>query len=252
VRVDSANSGTVSDLSTAISELQDFSPHLVIALDSDEFLEISDTLDNNWSSTATTEQQAHPPLYLLSPHLYNELGLLDISRAGNPSRKFAQRLIGVNFASAPPSNRAIYDDYLIRLKSEYASRQLTLDGTENFYDATWLTLYAVAGAGTPPSLTGKEVASGLQRLMSGPSWEVGPVDVANVLAVLAVPGATLSLEGTLGPPDFDVGAGLRTAHPTVWCIGGTFDNYSFLSDVLTYDADTDSLLGDDSPCTLAL
>jgi hypothetical protein len=245
VRIDSLNNGTVPDLTTAIAEVEAFSPHVVVAIAADEFLPILDALESSWLTAAPADQPR--PIYLLAPHLYNEPQLLDGSRLGDPSRLLGERIVGVNFASAPAANRKIYDDYLLRLKAEYKATGLMLDGTENFYDAAWFTLYAVAAAGSPPSLTGSEVAAGMQRLLSGPDWEVGPVDVANILATLKVSGSTLSLQGALGPPDYNVGTGVRTAKPSVWCLGGGFPDYVFQSDVMSYDATNDTLIGD-LPC----
>ena len=62
--------------------------------------------------------------------------------------------MGVNYALAQDSHsKDLYDSYLKRLKRFYGSGDLTLDGTENYYDGAYSMLYA-------SSLTNRKSPSG--------------------------------------------------------------------------------------------
>jgi len=233
VRVDSQLEVPNPDVSAALSALEAFRPHVVLAVASSEFIGLLNNLEATWPPAA-----GEKPFYLASPYLF---GHPDLTNAiFSPVHG---RLLGVNFAGA--DNTTLYDQYLSKLKSTY-SVDFPLDGSENFYDAAYFLMYSIAGAGSPPRLTGAEVALGMTRLVSGQtSFNVGTRDVSDVIGYLrGSPGATLSLQGTMGPPNFHTGTGARRGHPSIYCINASRE---FVQNVMTFDADLGTLSGT-PPC----
>jgi hypothetical protein len=174
------------------------------------------------------------PFYVVSPYVFGSTDLL----TSIPDEAH-RRMLGVNFAAAEES--ALYEQYLSNLKAVYGDDP-TLEGKENFYDAAYFVMYAIAGAGNPPELTGKEVASGMLRLVnptsSAPVIEVGRSEVASGLFALGM-GLDIGLMGTLGPPDFNTATGARRGAPSIYCV----DDGVRIQNALLYDPDTGTLSG---------
>jgi hypothetical protein len=147
-----------------------------------------------------------------------------------------ERLAGVNAASAEDSS--LYDAYTIRYQSAYSQLDV---GYENYYDAAYYLLYATGAAGSLASISGSDIARGMQRLLSGRlEFGVGPDDLPSALSALSTPNATITLNGTMGPPTWDPATGGRTDPGSVWCVDSSGTQRA---DVLRYDTTNHSLVG---------
>jgi hypothetical protein len=230
VRVDSAieaaNVTTTKDFADRVADVRNFKPHIVLAIASSEFVVFRGGIENRLPD-------APEPFYLASPYLF---GISSFASQGSATWP---RTLGVNFAGA--ENKTLYNLYLSNLKAEYTNfTNLTLDGSENFYDAAYFLMYSIAGAGNPPRLTGREVAAGMTRLVTGSQgFNVGRADVADALAALSVSNSRIALRGTMGPPDFDTSTGVRHGLPSIYCL----EAGNFVQDAMTYNPDTQQLEG---------
>ncbi len=124
-------------------------------------------------------------------------------------------MAGINTASA--ADKSLYDDYLRDFKSNYPKLDSPeeLNGTENFYDAALFTLLAASAAGNPAKFTGRNIATGMSRLVDavdGTAADLTLDDVKDFALNLNTSDlASYALTGTLGPPNFDVNFGTRKA-----------------------------------------
>lgn len=233
VRTDSDIETSNVDLSSATSELLDFAPHVVVSLGSGESVLLMSELEAGWPLGGSPR-----PFYLVSPYVF---GRSDLASPGLQGLR--SRLLGVNFAAA--EDTSLYDLYVSRLESTY-DVSFNLRGAENFYDATYFLMYAIAGAGNPAELRGREIALGMNRLLGGKtSFSVGPTDANDVVGYLrGSSNSTLTLEGTMGPPDFNRSSGARSGLPSVYCLT---DQGAYVQNAMTYDAGNQSLVGT-PPC----
>lgn len=214
-----------------IEALQTFKPHVIVVTAGTEFTrKVLPVLESNWDSDPETGQI--PPFYVLGPLLAFDPALADASNAN-----VRKRLAGINFAAA--KDRKLVNMLKANYEATYVDHPF--QETENFYDAMYFTLYAIAASGNPARLTGDTVAQGMLRLVSksGTAMSVGPSQVSDVLAALAV-GSRVNLTGTLGPSDFDVGTGSRVAEGSVWCVNGSG---RFIYDTLRLDEEGGELEG---------
>jgi hypothetical protein len=168
------------------------------------------------------------PFYLLSPLNYNDSALADLALDDSA---LVRRMLGINWASAPDTT--IYDSYVGRWQFAYPEERDRL-GYENFYDAAYYLLYAAAAAGQNLQ-SGANIAQGMNRLLSGPAYAVGPDRMGQAMGILSVPSATIQLNGTLGPPAFNLD-GTRDSPGSVWCIDSS---QTFHADVLRYAPGSD-------------
>lgn len=207
----------------ALEELLEFAPHVVVAVASKEFPALLEGLEGSLVPAAPR------PVYLGSPYLFGVKSFATVAPKG--------RTFGVNFAGA--ADTTLYDRYLSKLKSTYGSTGLVFDGSENFYDAAYFLMYAIAGAGSPPRLTGREVALGMTRLVTGKTeYAVGTRDVSHVIGtLLGSADSAIALQGTMGPPTFNTSTGVRLGLPSVYCAGSG----TFVQDAMRYDPETKSL-----------
>lgn len=221
-----------------IVDLVPSAPHVVIALADPQFVD--------WMIGATedgfAELGGRPPFYLLSPGATHFPALQDRVRAANAS-SLRTRIAGVNWAAA--ADPTLYDEYLERLMTANRGVQ-GLEGSENYYDMMYLLFYAAAAADPTPPWDGAKLAAGLRRVIdvAGPPLDIGPAQMDEVFARLAVPGQTLRLTGTLGPADFDEATGVARIGGSVWCLDA---DGSYRYDVLRYDRLTQQLEGS-FPC----
>jgi hypothetical protein len=207
-------------------------PHIVVAL-ADPFL--VDFMIGEMEQHVT-EQRFRPPFYVLSPDSSHFPPLQERIR-GN--RSLQTRVLGVNFAAA--ADPSVYEAYLARLLGGSPGVP-GLEGTENFYDMLFLLFHAAAAADPTPPFDGLKLAAGLRRLtdVAAPSFQVGPDDMDDIFARLREPTATLRLEGTLGPADFDQTTGVARIGGSVWCLR---EDGSYAYDVLRFNRVTQDLDG---------
>ncbi|MET0410503.1 MAG: hypothetical protein ABW217_04380 [Polyangiaceae bacterium] len=210
-----------------IADLVAFAPNVVIAPTAFEFLTtMIPGIERSWPSGTPR------PFYILSPYHFNQPTRMQTLLDEFPDVR--TRLVGLNAAAA--ANRELYDEY------ERAFRRYDQDNwvpdVENYYDAIYYTLYAGARAST----SGADFALGMGRLLSGSvQYGVGRQDLVNGLvdAFFARP---MTLNGTLGPPNFDPSTGARQAPASAWCVEAGAPPV-FIPDVLRYDTTDNTMQG---------
>lgn len=231
---------------TVAQGIAEFSPHVVVSFAGASFTApdgLMMALEQLWGGVSGPVSSRPRPFYVLSPtnhaSAHDVQALLD-NLAQNGFAAPYQRVVGVGVA--PPADRRLHRDYLVRLLSKYPNAQR--EG-ENYYDALYYLLYAMYGAGSV-ELTGTSIAAGMQRLIAGRiELEVGPTAISEVFGALAPAEGKIRLLGTLGPPDFDLISGVRRSVGSVYCFAA---QGGLQSHVLVYDPESDRLVGDPSPC----
>jgi hypothetical protein len=217
------------DDSSAVSDLLDFAPHIVISEATDEF-----PID---FMPALELYAKLKPTYLLGPWNYQDLNVTYLATA---IEGLQARIIGTNYAAAV--DQTVYDAYHAHFAAAFPS-DASANGYENFYDAAYYLLYAGIAAGTKVPLVGPDLTLGMRRLLSGRSeFAVGPEDLPGAYKALQTPNETITLNGAMGPPDFD-DTGARHDSSTVWCL---MPDRSVKIDVLRLNSEG-SLEGD-FPC----
>jgi hypothetical protein len=206
---------TSSDTSNVaeVQSLLNFKPHVIISAATDAFLEnVLPALESGWNAAAGGQAR---PFYILSPLNYNSPVLSDLLE-NNPT--WASRMVGVNGAAAADRNN--YESYTVSWDTEFPD-DMGLEGYENFYDAAYYLIYAAAGAGQFLTNDGQDFRRGMTRLLQGIPINVGAAGVPAGFQALATPSATIQLNGTLGPPNFNPLDGTRQSDGSVWCIDTT-------------------------------
>lgn len=207
------------DVSSVAADLIDFAPNIIVALAGSEFVEqVFPALESGsiWSERTGGQRR---PMYVLSSTMAPETWSLYAPRQGDAGgwNSFFDRIVGVAYASA--ADTELRDDYEARLTG--ANKDLpdpsVLLGSESVYDAAYLMIYAAAAAGQVPSLSGKDLARGMLRLISGTSYDVGPTPISKVLTALDN-GDDLGLRLTLGEPDWNAAQGTRRGVGSVYCL----------------------------------
>lgn len=213
-----------ADYSAAIRLLQEFSPHVIIAVASAEFV-------TTIMPALEAGEAPFEPFYLLSPLEY------DKSRVRALLEQFPKiyaRMAGINFAAA--EDPSVFRAYEARFDAAFPAFAGQL-GHENHYDAAYYLLYAAAAAGPVNPLFGGDLVNGMRRLLSGRlAFSVGPEDLPPALLELENPSSSIVLNGAMGPPNFDPRTGARDEPGTVWCVDST---RAVHSDVLRVDAQGD-------------
>jgi hypothetical protein len=144
-------------------------------------------------------------------------------------------MAGVNWAGTPDELKQILDDYNFRWDTMFTD-QAGVRGYENWYDAPWWLIYALtSGTRTLQRYDGQDLADGMDRLMTGPEYAVGPDDIQAIVQSLSVGTNTITLNGALGPPSFD-STGARSDTGSVWCVDSAVRQ---LPDVLRVDPEAD-------------
>lgn len=209
-----------AEAGAAIEALSNFKPHVVVVTGGEEFTKkVLPVLESTWDASAETGQIR--PFYVLGPLLAFDSSLQTASNVG-----VRKRLAGVNFAA--DEDRTLYNMFKANYLAAYPGEKFY--DTENFYDAAYYLLYAIAASGNPAQLSGDSIAEGMLRLVSksGAPMSVGPSNISDVLAALAVPNSRINLRGTLGPGDFNLGTGSRIAKGSVWCVTQSTFSYDTL------------------------
>jgi hypothetical protein len=211
------------DYGPAVAALREFRPNVVIAAAGEEF----------FSPILPALEQDVRPFYLLSPTHFESLDRL---YAFEGLQEFKTRALGVRVSL--PADVGAYVGFRLRFDTQYG-----YDGTvaapHNAYDAAYYLLYSAAAAPSVWPLTGSDLTWGMRRLLSGPEgYEVGPSAMEPAMQALAM-GSTITLNGVMGPPNFDTQTGVRSGTGSVWC----FDSNNFARfDALRLD-DAGELVG---------
>jgi hypothetical protein len=189
-----------------IDRIAQLQPHILLLLTSDNFVvPLIEGIEQ-----ASVERPIDPPFYVLSPDATH---LPELPRAAFQHPGLRTRIAGIDFEG--PRDRDVLDGYLDRLPPLPEP-----EGLGRYYDMVYFLLYAAAAADETGAFDGKNLAAGLLRLVDplGPRFDVGPVEVGDVLIRLSDKTATLRLHGVLGPADFDLKTGTPHAGGSVWCI----------------------------------
>ncbi len=221
-----------------------FGPDIVISTASTLFSKdhgLLQIIEENWPG-----EDQPPPFYILSPD--NDADVDRIIQLLNDRIKYANethpelRFVGVSVAGARDNTlQNIYAGHLLgSFKNAYYD-------TANYYDAVYYLAYAMAGAGTDSALSGPSIAKGMQRLLSGESYDIGTGGIDAVFKALSRPGTTVHIASTLGPPDFDAATGVRPVEGGVFCFKKVNLTVQKANDVLRYDRDQAALIGN-FPC----
>jgi hypothetical protein len=226
IAVTSAYTDPEASLASQAQEILTFQPQVVLGVAAEEFLsKIAPILETQWPTG-----QARP-FYLLSPYHFNNPQLVTLLQNFPTVR---QRIVGVNGPSA--LDQTLYNSYQIAFDTawpEVAGQR----GYENFYDAVYYLMYAAVGAGNVLT-TGQDLKRGMLRLLSGTAFDMGPSDMAQAVQALQL--GPISLQGTLGPPDFDVNTGARQSVGSAWCVDSGGHQRS---DVLRLDSGSGEMVG---------
>lgn len=253
-QVESALLTASPDVGTLATDLLDYAPHIIVALAGSEFIEgVFPVLEtaNNWSTETGGQQR---PMYVLGSSMAPETwALYGASESGGGFTTLMNRIVGVAYASAEdPKLRSNYESRLVSANTDLSDPTILL-GSESVYDATYMMVYATAAAGQVPELTGRQVAKGMQKLLDGTPYDIGPTAMSSVLTALDN-GEDIGLELTLGPPDWNVANGTRKGVGSVYCLNNAQPGYESTfpkgpnADALRYDPETDTLEDKPLPC----
>jgi hypothetical protein len=215
-----------------------FGPDIVISTAGEAVTEndgIIERLESRWGGAAGPGKER--PYYILSPFNAGDTGIVQsfiLSAITEPNAfdpDAAGRFLGLSAASA--EDQTLQNEFGAKLREAHPN-QGAIDDTGNYYDAVYFLAYALYGSENPRSPTGPEAARGLGRLISGAPLNATPDQIDDVFERLSEPGATLSLYGTLGAPDFDPETGVRRATPSVFCFEAVGNVILPRIDVLRY------------------
>jgi hypothetical protein len=210
-----------SDISTQLDAILALQPHVIISLADQQFtLRIMTAVESEWPAGGQPK-----PFYLLSPYNFGDPALLNLLQTNS---SLQARIAGVNGAAG--TDRAVYNEYTSAFRRAFPESDPGDVNYENFYDAAYYLLYAAAAAGQTID-NGQSLRVGFNRLLSGPSFDVGTSDMPVAMSTLLNASATIQLNGTLGPPDWNTINGTRKSYGSIWCVDAT---RTFRSDVLRY------------------
>jgi hypothetical protein len=222
----------------AANQIIAFAPDVVISTAADAVTQadgIVQLVEEGWAASGVGQR----PYFLLSPDNAGDLelvrDLIEVLKR-NFDADSHRRYLGVSAAAA--SDPTLQNAYATRLRTRFPD---AITDTGNYYDAVYFLAYAMRASELP--LSGLHVAAAMPRLLQGQPYGVGPDAIADVYAALAEPAATIALNGTLGPPDFDATSGVRRATPSVFCFEATPSSLTLRVDVLRYDAVLDEFTG---------
>jgi hypothetical protein len=226
-----------------VQSVEDFKPHVIIGATANEMpRNIMPLLESTWDSATGGQDR---PFYLLSPLNYNESTMPTLigNDATDPNGSVAkgkvplhQRILGFSWPAAV--DQSIYNGYQLRFQEQYPG--FSSPGYENYYDAAYYLLYAVAAASQP--LTGTKIAAGLQRVIDGATQvSVGPSAAMStaINGFKSDPNYKIELIGAGGPPTWDQFGG-RNDPASVYCVD---DMGVYHPDVQRYNPDTMQLDG---------
>jgi hypothetical protein len=254
-QIDSALVNPEPDVSEVIVQLFDKRPNIIVALAGSEFIEsVIPALEtgNVWYDKTAMQQR---PMYILGSTMGPETWSLYSAKQGDMGgfTSLLDRIVGITYASAEdPKLLDLYEQRLFMENDDLADPSILL-GSESVYDAGYLLVYATAAAGQVPTLTGKAIADGMRRLVSGTAYDIGPTDIPKVLTALDN-GDDVGLQLTLGVPNWNVARGTRNGVGSVYCLNNGAFSYEATFplgpqlDALRYDPETNQLEDTPLPC----
>lgn len=174
------------------------------------------------------------PFYLLSPYNGADQPLVTYVTSSPPlSAGRSARLAGIEFAD--PTDLTVFNAYQTRFENMPGSIGVGGTAGSNFYDAMYFAIYSLAAAGRTTTITASEIAGGMSTLIGQtpmyPAVDMGPGMSMNTVFSDITQGDTISLVGTLGPPNFNQVTGARISQGDVYCLGpadaGANANYQY-------------------------
>jgi hypothetical protein len=242
--------GPDSDLGELGLEIAKFRPHIIVSAASDAMTKLDGLIDKIELEWEPVSGGLSLPFYILSPYNAGDLGHLhdainqNLKNAQNP--EMYTRFIGLSIAGA--EDISLQNAYATKLLSRFPD---AYPDSANYYDAVYYLAYAMYGSSDDGALTGPGIADGMKRLLSGDAeFDVGSMSINDVFDALDVPGSTIHVRSTLGPPSFDPETGVRPVDAGVFCFhveeGASSAQRRF--DVLRYDRDLARFRGDEFPC----
>jgi hypothetical protein len=221
------------DTTEVVDELFAYDPHVVVSFGSHEFYQALQRL----------ELKGARPFYVLGPYNSKDPDILAWVDTLDHRR---ERVAGITLAEVADSR--VLDAYEQRFRPRFNDPEQYL-GQENFYDAVYFLVYAAVGGGDV-ALTGRHLGQGMLRLTSGVSFDMGPRHIGDITGALGAPTGSVSLQGTLGPPNFHLGTGARRGLGSVYCVGEASETQAqFVYDVLIHDgSDANNDLTGTFPC----
>jgi hypothetical protein len=225
-----------------VQNIETFKPHVIIGATANEMpRNIMPLLESTWDAATSGQDR---PFYLLSPLNYNEAQMPTLigNDKTDPNGSTAkgkvplhQRILGFSWPAA--ADQTLYNAYQLRFQEAYPG--FTSPGYENYYDAAYYLLYAVAAASQP--LTGTRIAAGMQRVLDGSTQvPVGPSDAMSA-AITGFRDINYKIEliGAMGPPTWDQ-FGARNDPASIYCVD---DSGVYHPDVQRFNTGTKLLDG---------
>jgi len=202
-----------------LNEMLAFEPDIVISTAGDVMTAsagVLPRLETGWTSTKPR------PFYLLSPYngtsdaqgVIQSIVTSEVDDTSNPEPNAARRFLGVN--AAPALDPSLENGFVTRYNFAFPDLKGTAPNVDNYYDAVYYLAYSMYAG---DSLTGPGIANGMKRLITGDPFDDGNANMAipKAFTALEASGATISLNSTLGPPDFVATTGVRPVTPGVFC-----------------------------------
>lgn len=180
-----------------------YQPDAIVVMGSLESQQLIFALDSTFFESLAEDAR---PQWILS-EAGRDVGLLD-----NQYDQVWSRLEGT-IIQTPDS--PIYDDFELRLKTNYSLEASDHPFADKAYDAAWLLALAHGSADDPLSTMGSDVAAALAKTATGPAFSPGE-DLATALDGLA--GAGVNYQGASGPVDFDSATGDVQSDISRWVI----------------------------------
>jgi hypothetical protein len=237
------------------AQVRAFRPDVVISTAGPQFSQargVLEYIETLWDDGSDTPR----PFILLSPYnagntrpvvdlIESEMKVAAGGQATDPDAY--KRFVGLSAAGAEDLD--LQNGYASRLAGKFGTA--ANPDTGNYYDAVYFLAYSIVGSGAAVP-TAPQIAKGMRRLIAGDPLDVGPTVIADVFDALADSETSIELQGTLGPPDFDVDSGVRIGTSSVFCFFRSSETPSETTvvpriDVLRYDRDSAQFVGN-FPC----
>jgi hypothetical protein len=238
-----------SGIDSAVEEILNNPPHIVVALAGPEIAEVIFAVESSWGESAGSQGFMRPfwVLYDSASHAAALPGTLSSLEYLSPPP--SERLLGVSFArSQEEQAQLLYAAYQSKLFEFYQNERLSpiLPGTQADYEAAYVLMYAYAAA-TPAGAQVKalDLRDALDRVVStepdAQSVSIGQDGVAfgtNWLRVFLE--GEIALYGTTGAMAFKRSSGMRETGTSVWCLEPENAARPYVYDALLYDPGTDA------------
>lgn len=197
---------TAANFLTLLNETVALAPHIIIMVGGLEVPLTGVKLIDGQLGDAPIK-----PYYITNdgPYAASAIGAL-------ANTKYRRRFRGVWPAKSAGINDA-YQNFVSRFNAQSPSQNPV--GLEGFYDATYLSLLALATTKTAtPSAA--DVSAGVSRLQPpGVTFPVAPGELVPLLAALEANAGNADLTGTLSHLDYDLNSGtLKPVPYTYWCV----------------------------------